>query len=217
VGVLPPGGCTFNPLFYFKEYYGKGNDIYLRKQPLSRIERSDRNNENRFCKVWRYFSKRQKIRKDILLQCSIGSDQKNIEAYKAQQRFFNSLKFVPNLICKLGRLEKRVIEIEHEGIAKILGRERVTFPVEKGVDINIAVDMLTSAYDNAYDVAILVSGDGDFAVAVEAVKKLNKPVECAFFKAKKCFHIQKVASRFIPLDKNYLLSCILPEEKNKIK
>ena len=170
-----------------------------------------------FAKFGDILARGRRLEKIYYYNAPLAQTKKNIEAYKAQQRFFNSLKFVPNLICKLGRLEKRVIEIEHEGIAKILGRERVTFPVEKGVDINIAVDMLTSAYDNAYDVAILVSGDGDFAVAVEAVKKLNKPVECAFFKAKKCFHIQKVASRFIPLDKNYLLSCILPEEKNKIK
>jgi uncharacterized LabA/DUF88 family protein len=45
---------------------------------------------------------------------------------------------------------------------------------EKGVDIRIATDMLQ--YANTYDVAILVTGDGDFAYVVRAVQNTGKQV-----------------------------------------
>ncbi len=45
--------------------------------------------------------------------------------------------------------------------------------VEKGTDVQIATDMLRRAYVNAYDTAILVSGDSDLVPAVEGGKKLE--------------------------------------------
>ncbi len=49
--------------------------------------------------------------------------------------------------------------------------------IEKKVDINIAIDMISLAYENAYDTAVLVSGDGDFVPVVKKIKKLDKNVE----------------------------------------
>ncbi|MHA1916410.1 MAG: NYN domain-containing protein, partial [Promethearchaeota archaeon] len=49
--------------------------------------------------------------------------------------------------------------------------------VEKKVDIRIAIDMVSLAYENAYDTAVLVSGDGDFLPVVKKVKKLDKIIE----------------------------------------
>ena len=54
-------------------------------------------------------------------------------------------------------------------------------PVEKGVDIMVATYLLRLAWEDRYDVGILVSGDGDFAYAVQAVKDLGKHVEIAAF------------------------------------
>lgn len=41
---------------------------------------------------------------------------------------------------------------------------------QKGVDVRLAVDMITKAYQNHYDYAILVAGDDDFLDVVKAVK-----------------------------------------------
>jgi uncharacterized LabA/DUF88 family protein len=49
--------------------------------------------------------------------------------------------------------------------------------VEKKVDIRIAIDMVSLAYENAYDTAVLVSGDGDFLPVVKKVKELDKTTE----------------------------------------
>ncbi|MFX0005482.1 MAG: NYN domain-containing protein [Candidatus Hermodarchaeota archaeon] len=54
--------------------------------------------------------------------------------------------------------------------------------VEKKVDIKIAIDMISLAYDDAYDTAVLVSGDGDFLPVVKKIKTLDKDFELWAFK-----------------------------------
>jgi len=54
--------------------------------------------------------------------------------------------------------------------------------IEKKVDINIAVDIISLAYENAYDTAVLASGDGDFIPVIKKVKELKKNVEIWAFK-----------------------------------
>jgi uncharacterized LabA/DUF88 family protein len=54
-------------------------------------------------------------------------------------------------------------------------------PVEKGIDIMLATDLLYFAWNDFYDVALLVSGDSDFAYALQAVKNMGKHVEVAYF------------------------------------
>ena len=83
---------------------------------------------------------------------------------KSQQKFFSYLKHLPYFEVRLGRLEKR-----QSGAV-----------VEKGVDVRLATDMVAAAYEDRLDVAILVTGDGDFADAVQIVKNLGKHVEVAF-------------------------------------
>jgi uncharacterized LabA/DUF88 family protein len=54
--------------------------------------------------------------------------------------------------------------------------------VEKKIDINIAIDIVSLAYEDAYDTAVLVSGDGDFVPVIKKVNELNKKVEIWAFK-----------------------------------
>jgi uncharacterized LabA/DUF88 family protein len=114
------------------------------------------------------------------------------EKYKKQQKFFAGLYNTPYLDVRLGRLEPR-------------GN---TF-IEKGVDIFLAVDMLKYAFDDTYDTAILVSDDGDFAEAVEAVKDLGKHVEHAYFKNAPTVALKRACDRHIPLDETFLRPCLL--------
>jgi len=50
----------------------------------------------------------------------------------------------------------------------------------KGVDITLAKDFLLHGFQGNYDVAVLVSGDGDFAPLVEEVKRFGRSVVLAF-------------------------------------
>lgn len=53
--------------------------------------------------------------------------------------------------------------------------------VEKGVDVALATDLIGMAWEDAYDVAILVSGDADYVGAVSKVMSKGRNVEIASF------------------------------------
>ena len=102
--------------------------------------------------------------------------ERNQQAYQDQQKFLGALYNVPYLEVRLGG-------------AKMRG----DVAVEKGIDIMVATDMLQLGWDNRYDVAILVSGDRDFAYAAQAVKNMGKHVEIAAFPANLARELANVA------------------------
>ena len=54
--------------------------------------------------------------------------------------------------------------------------------IEKKIDIQIAIDIVSLAYENAYDTVLLVSGDGDFLPVIKKVKELGKNAEVWAFR-----------------------------------
>lgn len=94
---------------------------------------------------------------------------------RGQQRFFTALQRVPYTELRLGKLVRRDLECSN------CQDRRVRYQ-EKGVDMRLGVDMLAGASKGLYDVAVLVSGDGDLTEAVQAVKDLGKHVELATFR-----------------------------------
>ena len=88
------------------------------------------------------------------------------EGFREQQEFLDVLKKTPYLEVRLGDMKLS------QGV-----------PVEKGIDIMLATDLLHFAWNNLYEVAILVSGDGDFAYALQAAKNMGKHVEVAYFES----------------------------------
>jgi len=108
----------------------------------------------------------------------------NAEIYWKQQKFFADLRTIPDFHVVLCRLRKG-----GDGVYTV-----------KGDDINIATDMVSMAYENQYDVAILVSGDGDFVPAIKKVQKLNKNVENACFHCSASNFLKSVCGSSIPLD-----------------
>lgn len=52
---------------------------------------------------------------------------------------------------------------------------------QKGVDVKLVCRVMIHAFNDDYDTAIIVSGDGDFVPLVEDVKRMGKKVEIAAF------------------------------------
>ena len=84
---------------------------------------------------------------------------------------------------------------------------------EKGVDTRLVADMVFMAARDLYDVAILVSGDGDLAFAAQAVKDLGKHVENSYFKKGRSQHLIKACDAFIELKVKDFAGCLKPEPK----
>lgn len=143
----------------------------------------------------------------------------NPEKYIEQQKWFTWVKKTPYLTLKLGRLAKRSTKIDKDWLRGQLGDntadkvievfgEDITYYVEKGVDIELASDMLKLAYSDAYDTAILISGDGDFVAAVQEVQDLGKHVENAYFKKGSSVSLSETCDKFISLNVRIIRSCL---------
>ena len=127
--------------------------------------------------------------------------QDNAAQYRDQQLFFKYLNTVPGLPpIHLGRLEPRT-----RSCPKC--NETYKILVEKDVDVNIAVDMLTGAMDNAFDIAVLVSGDGDFHRLIGAVRKIGKKVKVAYFRKGQSQALVTACNGFILLDDAFMAGC----------
>lgn len=86
-----------------------------------------------------------------------------------------------------------------EMIGKPLKLRQGQRPVEKGVDVALATDLLGFAWENAFDVAVVVSGDSDMDGAVQKVRVKGRRVEIASFQQTLSPDLHK-ADRLIVLD-----------------
>ncbi len=92
---------------------------------------------------------------------------------------------------------------------KYLGFSVVTKPlrkrgevwVEKGVEVALVTDLIGLAIRNAYDTAILVSGDSDYMSALDEVKRLGKRVEVAAFESDVAPEMKVIGDRLIMLER----------------
>ena len=107
-------------------------------------------------------------------------------AYQEQQKFLATLYTTPLLEVRLGS-----------------SRQRGELLVEKGVDVMLAVDLLQYAWRDLYDVGVLVSGDGDFAYALQTVKNLGKHAEVVAFPSNLSYELAQTADERLILDRPF--------------
>jgi uncharacterized LabA/DUF88 family protein len=83
---------------------------------------------------------------------------------------------------------------------------------EKGVDVQIAVDILEAAYENKCDRIILVSSDTDLEPAIIKARKKGKIVEYVGFSHKPSVAMVSFCSESTLLKKEDLLPLILSDK-----
>ena len=87
--------------------------------------------------------------------------------------------------------------LEFEGFRVITTDSYETdYREQKGVDVAMASEMLVQAFNDNFDVAIVVSGDGDFVPAIEHLQRMGKIVEVASFATSTNRSIRKAADRY---------------------
>ena len=120
------------------------------------------------------------------------------DGHREQQEFLDILRKTPYLEVRLGTTKIA------QGI-----------PVEKGIDIMLATDLLYFAWNNFYDVAVLVSGDADFAYALQAVKNMGKHVEVAYFESGTSKDLLDAADNRHLLDRNFFRGLWVGKRRSK--
>ena len=141
----------------------------------------------RFCK--RLLDRRSLVR-IYYYNAKVGLKEEP-ERYRQQQTFFESINAIPYSELRLGRL--------------VYSNWPSSPPYEKGIDVQLATDMLTHSFRNNYDVAILVAGDNDYVGALQAVKDSGKHIEVALFgKAGTSQQLRSVADVIVTINNRFL-------------
>ncbi len=84
-------------------------------------------------------------------------------------------------------------------------------------DVNIATELLCDAEDDAFHTAIVISGDGDLAGPIQAVRQRNhkRPVVVAFPPDRHSAALKKVATGYFTIGRDLLRDSQLPESEAK--
>jgi uncharacterized LabA/DUF88 family protein len=120
------------------------------------------------------------------------NQQADPSGYKSQQKFLSALRALPFFELRLGVL-----------------RARGNTWIEEGIDVKVAVDMIGMAYQDQYDVAMLVSGDGDYVDCVRAVKGAGKHVVNAYSESSQSQALRDACDNWICMDNEYLKELLL--------
>lgn len=144
-------------------------------------------NDFNFEQFVEYLAKGRKLVRTYYYNAPLDRE-KDEDSYTKQQKFFNKIQRIPNFTFILCRMLKR----------KVDGK---TIYEVKEDDIHLAVDMVKLAFNDAYDTAILVSSDGDFVPAIQAVKEKGKNVENIGFENKFSYHLQQESDKFMKMKK----------------
>ncbi|MEW6266277.1 MAG: NYN domain-containing protein [Thermodesulfobacteriota bacterium] len=118
---------------------------------------------------------------------------------KDQQRFFSALRR-QGVTIRLGTLVKRSRTCPSCGAVQ-------GYRMEKGVDVLLAMDMVSGAIEDKYDVVYLVSCDADFAPVVEYVRVRGKKVFLVAPKGAKYGSLGNSCDVAIPIDQKVINAC----------
>ena len=151
----------------------------------------------------------------------------DLTRYSKQRKFLAMLNKLDRINYFLGRVESRSskdvakkltrwldslserldVTVSKQVISQLRGiaNTESTQYVEKAVDVMIATDMVSMAYENKYDVAYLLSADGDFTPAVKKAREIGRKVFVA--SPLPGYQISQVADIFIPLTREFFDDC----------
>lgn len=81
--------------------------------------------------------------------------------------------------------------------------------IEKGTDINLAVHVLTKAFHNAFDTAIIMSADTDYLPIFETLNMMGKSVVIAVVDGQNIGKFKELSDAQIFLDDKFFNKCLL--------
>ena len=124
-----------------------------------------------------------------------GLSAQEVEKINKQIKFYDALQFKSGYTVRKFRRK-----IRNARCARC-GEER-NFTIEKGVDSNLVSDLLSLAWENAFDIAVVLSDDADFVSAIEYLRRKGKQVfHASFVRLQHGKAVRKVCFDVIDLEK----------------
>lgn len=111
-----------------------------------------------------------------------------------KQGFFDFLRSL-SITIVTKKLRFKSVECKH------CQKRDVNIPYQKGVDVALVTEVMSLANEQAYEIAIIVSGDNDFVDAINYIKSKGKKVWIASFINCLGEDTMRVADKCIQLDK----------------
>ncbi|PIU65065.1 MAG: NYN domain-containing protein [Armatimonadetes bacterium CG07_land_8_20_14_0_80_59_28] len=132
------------------------------------------------------------------------------EKRKRQSDYLEAVGSTIQVEILYGRYQRSLVE------CRICRRPYVTY-TEKMTDVRMAVELLGDVCTNLMNTALIVTGDADLVPAIEKVKSLfpDKRVEVAFPPGREHNALKSVASAYIVIGEDRLLSSQFPEQVPK--
>jgi uncharacterized LabA/DUF88 family protein len=125
------------------------------------------------------------------------SEKEDRKKYREINKNMERVEYIPGFDVRLGTLKKT-----KDGYR------------QKGVDTLIAIDMLSKAYENHYDMAVLVAGDEDFLEVVKSVKNTGKRVIGVFFRSHISENLMNSFDRCFIINKEWIQRFAMYTVKN---
>jgi len=122
--------------------------------------------------------------------------------YQRQQKFFDNLRATPFITLKLGHLVYHRVRNNQAFSSQF-------FPTEKGIDVQIAVDMIRLGLLKSCEGVILVSGDSDYIYAVRFAKDLGCNIFVASFPQGGSNELRNEGDGFIMMDEQFIQGCFI--------
>ena len=141
--------------------------------------------------------------KDLKIKNTTGFNYKGLSDYLARGREVISYRYYVGVVrVKKGNIKATKMRVSQQKLFNNLRNQEFCIKQgylmenngkfhEKGVDVKLATDMLIGAYENLYDVAILISSDTDLIPAIKYIKYLGKEVEYIGFSHNPSLGLQK--------------------------
>lgn len=128
-----------------------------------------------------------------------------IPKYNNYYNWLNGMKNKPFLEVIEG---SQVIRQMNKSIPLDVNDASTYITEEKGTDINVAINMISKAYTNAYDIAILVSGDTDYVPVVNQLHNIGKIVILATLPHQNITKYKGLYDQHIKITDQLLQNCV---------
>jgi len=132
------------------------------------------------------------------------------EKVKRQGTFIEALETLSIVKIYYGNYQSNKFVCKKCGFTSML-------PSEKMTDVNIAVELLTDAYENKFETAILISADSDLIAPINTIHSLfkDKRIVVAFPPARHSFALKEAASASFTIGRKKLADSLFPNEVKK--